>query len=304
MGLYQKHRPRRLRQVVGNEDTIQSISKILAGTEIPHAFLFTGQSGCGKTTISRIIAKQLGATGSDYKEIDSADFRGIDMVRDLRRKAAYKPIEGTARVWLVDEVHKMTNDAQNAFLKLLEDPPNHAYFLLATTDPQKLLPTIKSRCLTYEMKPLNFKQSISLLQKTLKKEQRDIETDILDIIAETAEGKPRKMLQLLEQVLSTDDVSQQKTLAKAGMECDTQVIELARVLLKSNNWKEVAKLLKELKNEDPEGIRRMVLGYCASIVLNGKLDGRIGLIFEEFIEPTYDNGFNQIIYACMAVINQ
>ena len=304
MGLYQKHRPRRLRQVVGNEDTIQSISKILAGTEIPHAFLFTGQSGCGKTTISRIIAKQLGATGSDYKEIDSADFRGIDMVRDLRRKAAYKPIEGTARVWLVDEVHKMTNDAQNAFLKLLEDPPNHAYFLLATTDPQKLLPTIKSRCLTYEMKPLNFKQSISLLQKTLKKEQRDIETDILDIIAETAEGKPRKMLQLLEQVLSTDDVSQQKTLAKAGMECDTQVIELARVLLKSNNWKEVAKLLKELKNEDPEGIRRMVLGYCASIALNGKLDGRIGLIFEEFIEPTYDNGFNQIIYACMAVINQ
>src|SRR5690606_3369465 len=109
--------------------------------DIPHAMLFTGPSGCGKTTLARILRVKLRCSDNDFQEINAADFRGIDSIRSMRQQVGAAPLGGDSRIWLIDEAHSMTADAQNAFLKLLEDTPRHVYFFLATTDPQKLKKT-------------------------------------------------------------------------------------------------------------------------------------------------------------------
>ena len=153
MSLSRKYRPQSLDEIYGNKAVVKSLGSVLNKKEVPPAFLFTGNSGCGKTSLARIAATQLGCTGHDFKEVDSADFRGIDTIRGIRRQMRLKSMSGI-RVWLLDECHKMSGDAQSALLKALEDPPSHVYFMLATTDPQKLLKTIRNRCVHFEVQPL------------------------------------------------------------------------------------------------------------------------------------------------------
>jgi DNA polymerase-3 subunit gamma/tau len=165
MTLYIKHRPTDLIGVKGNEDVVEALKNMLLNKEsCPHSFLLSGPTGCGKTTLARIIAAELGCFGSDYKEIDSADFRGIDTIREIGKQCMYKPLESSCRVFVIDECHKMTNDAQNAFLKRLEDTPKHVYFILCTTDPSKLIPTIRGRCSQFQVKPLSEKVLLRLLK--------------------------------------------------------------------------------------------------------------------------------------------
>ena len=132
MSLYLKYRPNSFDEMVGNEDVVQVLKSQLKGKQTPHSILFHGPTGCGKTTLGRIVANELGAKGSDLREVDSADFRGIDTIRDIRKQSTYKPLESPCRVWILDEVHKLTNDAQNAMLKALEDTPamSTTYFAL------------------------------------------------------------------------------------------------------------------------------------------------------------------------------
>jgi len=301
MNLYLKYRPQTLEEIIGNREVVESLQNMLANPKTcPHSFLLTGPTGCGKTTIGRIIAKELGAKGTDFIEVDSADFRGIDTIREIRKVAQYKPIEGDVRVWLVDEVHKTTNDAQNALLKILEDTPTHVYFILCTTDPQKLLPTIKGRCSTFEVRPLEEKQMFSLLRKVVKAEEENLEKQVYDQIIQDSFCYPRNALQILDQVLRVNPENRLATATKAA-ENQSQSIELCRILLKGGGWKRVAEILKGLKNEDPESIRRHVLGYCQSVLLN-KDEERCGLIMEEMIEPFYNTGFSGLVFACYTII--
>ena len=168
MSLALKYRPDDLNLVKGNREIVNTLKGMLSDlTNCPHAFLLHGPTGCGKTTIARIIAKGIGAEGEDQREIDSADFRGIDTIRDLRRKSQYMATSSGNRIWIIDECHKLTNDAQNALLKILEEPPQHVYFALCTTEPQKLLETIKGRCIQLQVKPLNESQMKGLFRKVL-----------------------------------------------------------------------------------------------------------------------------------------
>ena len=131
MSLYLQYRPIELSQLKGNADIVATLEGMLDNrTSCPHAFLLHGPTGCGKTTIGRIIASSLGCKDSDFTEVDSADFRGIDTIREIRKSSQFMPTHGDVRVWLIDECHKMTNDAQNALLKILEDTPTHIYFVL------------------------------------------------------------------------------------------------------------------------------------------------------------------------------
>lgn len=302
MALYRKYRPRTLERVKGNEQIVRTLNTMLEkGEKCPHTFLLHGPTGCGKTTIARIIANRLNSKGADLCEMDIGDFRGIDTVRDIRKQSQFMPIESEARVWILDECHKFTTDAQNALLKILEDTPPRVYFILCTTDPQKLLSTVKGRCSSFQVKPLSEEEMRSLLKRVVAKEGEVLDKEVYDLIIENNNGLPRNALQVLEQILNVDP-EYRLDLAKKSEEQINQSIELCRILISPHaNWKTVSSILNGLRDQDAEGIRRVVLGYCQSILLKADMF-RAGTVLEAFIEPFYDSGFPALVLACYTVI--
>ena len=299
MSLYLKHRPNSLEEVSGNSSLIKSLKSLLdSKKDIPHSFLFTGPSGCGKTTLGRILAKELGCDPLDFKEVDSADFRGIDSVREIRKQMRMSPLNGDCRIYLLDECHKMTNDAQNALLKALEDTPKHVYFILCTTDPQKLLKTIKTRCTPYEVKPLNEKVIGKLLRNVARQEGVDLPKEVRVQIAHDSLGSPRQALVLLGKILHLPEDEMLKAAEKSAEE-ESEVIELCRMLMnKDQTWQRISKIIKGI-DQEPESVRRAVLGYFSAVLLgNSKHNRRAAGIIECFLDPFYDSGKAGLVLSC------
>lgn len=301
MSLYLKYRPQSFEEIKGNREVVQVLEKMLTNLDTcPHSFLLHGPTGCGKTTIARIISSKLGCSSFDQKELDTADFRGIDTIRELRHISEYKSLGGGKRAFILDECHKLTNDAQNALLKLLEDTPPHIYLILCTTDPNKLLNTIRGRCQQFQMKQLNENQMYGLLRGISKSEGETLTQNIYESIIKSSFGLPRNAVQILEQVLNTEPDKRETIAEKVTIE-QLESIELSRALIKRSDWKEVRTILGRLTDQEPEEIRRQVLGYCQAILL--KEDNvRAGAILEQFIDPFYNSGFPQLVYACYTII--
>ena len=301
MSLYHKYRPETLEEVVGNETVIASVQDMLSKPNTcPHAFLLSGGTGCGKTTVARIMAREFGSSGGDLHEVDSAEDRGIDGIRRMIRLSQYRAMESDAIVWILDESHKLTGDAQSALLKILEDTPSHVYFILWTTDPQKLLPTIRNRCTQYEMKPLSESQMMRLLRKVVKAEEGSMSKEVYNQIIQDSLGHPRSALQILDVVLRLDPNDQLEAATKAAEHVSAS-IDLCRLLIQGSGWKRVAEVLTGLKDEQPESIRRHVLGYCQSILLKAD-NPRAGLVMEEMIEPFYNTGYPGLVFACYSIV--
>lgn len=312
MELYHKYRPTKLSQVVGQPDAIR-ILKGFGSKKLPHFLLFTGPSGCGKTTIARILKGLLKCHDRDFYELNCADIRGIDMIRDIRSRMNQAPMGGRCRIWLIDEAHRLTGDAQNALLKMLEDTPSHVYFFMATTDPQKLLKTIKTRATEIKVKLLKDKEMAELLLDIIGKEVSgitdengddlsEISDDVVDRIVDVAEGSPRKALVILNQIIGIPSENEQLD-AIASSDTKAQAIELARALLNPRStWPSVAKILKDL-DDDPEQLRYMVLGYCSSVLLSGgAMAGRAFAIIEVFADNFYDSKKAGLVAACYEVV--
>jgi len=299
MSLYLKYRPKTFDEVIGNKVVVYTIKSLLKTGKFPHSSLLVGPTGCGKTTFARIIASELGA-GSDFVEIDSADFRGIDTIREIRKRAQYAPINGNYRIFLLDECHKLSNDAQNAMLKILEDTPKHVYFILATTDPQKLIPTIKGRTTIFEVEVLNDNEMMHLLRRVVRQEGENLQKLVYEQIIQDSFGHPRNALQILEKVLASSE-DQRLQIAKQTAEAQSQSIELCRALIDGSPWKKISNILKGLKDEDPENIRRHVLGYSQSVLLNKSSD-RAAIVIDEFSDYFYSGGFAQLVLACYTVV--
>lgn len=301
MSFHIKYRPPTLDQIKGNEKTVKTLKGLLDKEDHPHTYLLYGPTGCGKTTVARIIANTLGCGENDFREMNTADLRGIDTSREIISKSQYAPMQGEVLVWLIDECHKLTNDAQNALLKILEDTPSHVYFILCTTDPQKLLPTIKGRCSQFQLTPPSPEQIFALLRRIVREEGQELDKQIYDQIIESSQCLPRTALQILEQVLSAP-VNERLEIAKRNADVQTEIIELCRALIKGLPWSQVKVILEGLKDQEPESIRRVVLGYCQAVLLKSEND-RAAMIIENFWEPTYDLGFPYITYACYSIIN-
>lgn len=202
---------------------------------------------------------------------------------------------------LVHNCHKMTGDAQTALLKALEDTPSHVYYILCTTDPQKLLPTIRGRCAQYQVQTLSDKDMKKLLRKVVKGEEESLSKEIYEQIAQDSMGHPRNALQILTQVLSVEEDKRMKV-AQRTAETQSKTIELCRALITKEPWKKIAGILKGLKEEEPEQIRRAVLGYCQSILLGDRPDPIAAEIMEEFIDPFFNSGFPGLTFACYSVL--
>lgn len=305
MSLYHKYRPTKLEDIVGNTAVIASISALFIGSRreaYPSAYLLTGPSGTGKTTTARILAGKLGCDPADVQEIDSADFRGIDTIRDIRQKMRLKPLNGPVRAYILDEVAQLSRDAMSALLKALEDPPAHVYFMLATTDPQKLLPTIRNRCLTFEMQPLPSNRMEYLLKKVCRQEGKEATTAAISKIITNAHGSARAALVMLDSVIDLAPELMEASVGLSG-EMEKNVIGLCRVLMAKSTWTQVRAVLKALEEVEPEKVRQAVLGYCANTLLNGD-NPKAYLVLDSFKEPFYSAGKAQLVRACYEATNQ
>lgn len=299
--LYKKFRPKKLADVTG-QDTAVKLLASFGRDKMPHTVLFTGASGCGKTTLARIAARQAGCAESEITETNCADSRGIELARDLRRQANSMPLNGDKKAWVLDEVQSLTKDAQSAMLKLLEDTPDHVYFFLCTTDPQKLLPTIITRCTEIKVKTLTTSHMKEMIGRVVKLAKLKVCEDALDNILNEAEGSARKALVLLNQIKDiTDPEEQADAVTKASFKA--KGIELAKALANPRaQWADVAKLLKVIE-EEPETIRYMVLGYFRSVLLGGgALSSRAALVIERFAANFYDSKAAGLALACYEVV--
>ena len=222
LALYRKYRSKNFDELVGQEAIKQTLENSLKVQKISHAYLFSGPRGTGKTSVARLFAKALNCEhgigqicnecasckaineGShpDVIEIDAASNSGVDEVRELIEKVKYAPIQGKYKVYIIDEVHMMTNSAFNALLKTLEEPPSYVVFILCTTEPYKLLPTILSRCQRYEFKKITDAELRRLITHVLKEEGVSATNDAINLIVELANGGARDSLSILDQVIS------------------------------------------------------------------------------------------------------
>lgn len=301
--LYRKYRPTSFDDIVGNVAVIKALQKELENGS--HVFLMTGPAGCGKTTIARIMARQVGAGDLSIHEVNSADNRGIETAREIMEQMRYNPSDGESIVWILDEMHMITSAGQNALLKALEDTPSHVYFFLCTTDPQKLIAPLKTRCSIINVKPLTDEEMLYLLRRTARAEKAKISEDVYNKIIELAEGCSRKGLKLLAKVIYLDDADRLEALKAEDVADSPETIELCRVLMKKNcSWASIAPILKKLDFSEPEKIRMAVMGYMNAVLLGGSMSNEAVSALQAFgANPTYSNGKFQITIACLDTLS-
>ena len=303
MSLYQKVRPTTFDGIVGtkNREVAASVRKLAESNDPPRAVMFFGDSGCGKTTLARILATALGVSDNDFREFNSASFRGIDTAREIERTSHFRPIDGERRYWLLDEVHRWTRDSMEAMNKCLEDPPPHAYFALCTTDPDKLLPTIRSRCVQFRVYPLDEADMVRLLHRVAAGEGASFPRAVLQKIAETSQGRPRVALNSLQKMIADPDAGEA---ALAGVEqTEARVLDLYQAMLRGQGWKAVSAVLGDLKKagEDAEQVRRYLMACCSNELLRSDSE-RAALIMDQMVEPFYDSGFPGLVFSCYTVV--
>src|SRR5579872_489787 len=201
--LYRKYRPTTFADVVGQDAVVKTLEAQVANGTVGHAYLFAGSRGTGKTSIARILAKQLGTTANDIYEIDAASKTSVDDIRELNESVNTLPFDSKYKVYILDEVHMLSKSASNAFLKTLEEPPAHVIFILATTETHKIPETILSRCEIHTFKKPNQETLKKVVMNVAKKEGYVIGESSAELIALLGDGSFRDTLGTLQKVLSS-----------------------------------------------------------------------------------------------------
>lgn len=310
MSLQVIHRPKKFDDIIGNTQVLESIKSVIYRDDPPSSYLFTGPGGTGKTTIARIIAKELGCSDSDFKEINASDDTGIDSIRRLRDQLSYAPLNGEKKVILLDEAHMLSKNSQEALLKILEEPPPYVHIMICTTNPEALKPTFKRRCHQYELSLLNTSEVFTLIKRILVKEKKDVKKfpkSVAELIVDLADGSAGQALKLLDMVVDMDNAeSMIQTLNRVGVSSSNkEVIELCRLLIddrmnKKTRWMRITELLKELKT-DGENARRPILGYLEKVLLScNDLEQaeNIARVMSNFTDNYFNSGRAGLALSC------
>ena len=304
-----KYRPDTFDDVVGNEGAVNSMKSILKKerNKIPKAWLFTGEPGCGKTSLARILSYELGCSRMDFQEYNASSTRGIGFVRIFQENVVTYPRDGEIKIYLFDEVHRLTAEAQDAILKTLEEPPDHVFILLATTDPGALIGTIHSRCTKIKVEPLSSKKMIPFLKDILyeelgKEDSGSFPDDVLKAVSDNSNGACRDALKLLDMIIDMDDFDEMIEVVQQGVPEEGDFRELVGMLMDSKTqWVKMGGFLKTFSG-DPEKTRRGILKWFTTILLS---DGsiRTALILEAFENNYYETGKTGLILSCFQVIS-
>jgi len=309
--LYRKYRPSSFSEVSGENEIVKSLKLSLKNKSMAHAYLFSGPRGVGKTTIARLIAKGVNCLNlkengepcnecknckainegrfSDLIEIDAASNRSIDEIRSLKEKINYQPVEGLKKVYIIDEAHMLTKEAFNALLKTLEEPPAHVIFILATTELEKILPTIISRCQRYDFKPLDLEEMKAGLEHILKEENLSMTDDVYPVIYENSSGSMRDSISILERLIVTangKEIDLKIAEDTLGITPSSRIKIFLNKLLNENEY-DIINELESLANEsfDIELFFKDLAKYCKNAILKKELDIDKGL---KIISTIYD----------------
>ncbi|MCS1407444.1 MAG: DNA polymerase III subunit tau [Verrucomicrobia subdivision 3 bacterium] len=286
-----KYRPQRFEDVVGQGHVTRTLSHAIRKNRIAHAYLFCGPRGTGKTTLARIFAKCLNCTDGpqtdfadddqrcieitegrslDVLEIDGASNRGIEEIRELRDTVRYAPAASRYKIYIIDEVHMLTKEAFNALLKTLEEPPEHVKFMFATTEPEKVLPTILSRCQRFDLRRIPNQLIVKHLAQIAALEDVTVEESAIQAVARGADGGMRDAESVLDQLISFcgAEIMESDVLSMFGMASRDQVLQMARALVAGDTL-QVLQLLDGLTREGKELGRLLsdLLGFFRSLML-------------------------------------
>jgi DNA polymerase-3 subunit gamma/tau len=301
MELYKKYRPTTLDGVVGQDAVVKQI-KAMGPQGWPHAALFGGASGAGKTTVARIIAGLLGCTGPDLEEINSASFRGIDAVREITTASRRMPQVSNARVYIIDEAHQLTAAAQDAALKLFEDTPPHVYIVVCTTEPAKLRPALRGRCTEFTFAPITAAAIAARVVWVAQQEAITLGQGVAGKIAQYADGSLRVALVALEQVAKLQP--QDQLAAVGAMDSEATTRDLCLAIMRRQPWTTVANILTTMTAADgfdAERARRAVSGWFRACLLKAKQADEgtfLGHVLGCFITNVYDSGKDGFVHAC------
>ena len=317
--LYRKYRPKNFEEVAGQKEIVKTIKTSLRNGKTSHAYLFTGPRGVGKTTLARLIAKGVNClengitdepcnrcenclainngTFLDMVEIDAASNRGIDEIRQLKEKINYQPVKGRKKIYIIDEVHMLTKEAFNALLKTLEEPPEHVIFILATTEADKILPTIISRCQRYDFKTLSLNDMKEQLKFIGKNEGVDIPDDVLELIYESSGGSVRDAVSILERIMVTclgEEITLEKSEEVLGV-ISAKKMEEFLMEIKEKNYTKLVKTLDSFWNDsvEIELFFKDFAKYCKGLMAKGELEIEkgltiIGCIFDSLNKFKYE----------------
>jgi DNA polymerase III gamma/tau subunit len=276
--LITKYRPINFEEVIGHESVVNAIKKALASDSRPHAFLMTGPSGTGKTTLARIIGAELGA---EITEIDAASNNGIEDVRELIEFAQHLAFTKSGlRLFIIDECHGLSKAAWNALLKLLEDPPDHLFLALCTTEPQKVMDTVLNRCYPVMLKALPNSEIEDLLGMICELEGWKVHPDVFDMVVHASTGQPRKALSIMQAVHDAPDREEAARIVRL-VELSNPMSELLQHLTSGKrSWKIIRGLIQKMDTDSFEDALIPCGRYISAALLNTDDDGQAQMLWQ------------------------